>query len=484
MNNDVFPVYIGYDTREDIAYRVCEYSIYKNSPSADVKSLKQSQLKRDGLYTRGIDPLSSTEFTFTRFMVPILTNYQGWALFCDCDIVWDCDIAELFKLADPTKAVMVVKHDHKPTSTTKMDGKEQTQYPRKNWSSVILWNCEHPSNQKLTIEDVNTKDGAYLHRFQWLHDHEIGELPAKYNFLVGWNKEAEVGPPKAYHWTEGGPWFDKYKDCEYKDIWYKYLIEYAQELSLSNTLTHTPITWVTSLSREYYNYIANLTLPSWENLPGDIVFVWDDKPVDLKMGKNVSFFKEVVSSDDPWLAEGMGGTKADRFWKKSRTQIWAARTFKGLVIWLDADVMVTKPLTKSKAIELLHPRTEVWGTLNCGSDHPSKDYIDTGVVAFNSRHPDFQAFIRDYSTMWYDGRIFKVPQPYDHYAVTELSKTWNLTTYVPHYSTWVHIPADPINRVAMEKSYLKDIFVHYLGIDNKNLLNTTNGNPGKEKRQK
>jgi len=110
MNNDFFPVYIGYDSREDIAYRVCEYSIYKNSATAEVKSLNQSKLRRDGLYSRDIDQLGSTEFTFTRFLVPTLSNFQGWALFCDCDFVWDGDIQEVFEQADPRFAVMVVKH--------------------------------------------------------------------------------------------------------------------------------------------------------------------------------------------------------------------------------------------------------------------------------------------------------------------------------------------------------------------------------------
>jgi lipopolysaccharide biosynthesis glycosyltransferase len=483
MNHDVLPVFVGYDSREDIAYKVCEFSIYKNTPAAEVKPLKQETLRREGLYTRGPDPLSSTEFTFTRFLVPHIMNYQGWALFCDCDFIWDGDIEEIFNQADDKYAVMVVKHDHNPSNTVKMDGATQTQYPRKNWSSMVLWNCEHPSNKKLTLDEVNVQTGQYLHRFSWLSDDEIGKLHPRYNFLIGWNTEQEFGKPFAYHWTEGGPWFDQYKNCEYRDLWFQYLIDYAQEIGLNHKQENTAITWVTSLSRDYYNEVAGLTLPSWENLPGDVVFVWDDKPIDMGFGKIAKFW-DIVPPNDPWMEEGMGGTKADRFWKKSRVQIWAARKLRGLVIWLDADVMVTKKLSKSRAIELLHPRNNVWGTLNCGDDHPSKDYIDTGVVAFNSKHPDFERFIRDYSLMWYDGRIYKVPQPYDHYAVTELKKTWSMRTYVPHYSNWQTIPQEAINRVAMENSTLKDYFVHYLGIDRKNLLNQVNGRAPKEKKKK
>jgi hypothetical protein len=484
MNYDMLPIFIGYDAREDIAYKVCEYSIYKHTPEAEVKPLKQDALRRDGMYTRPADPLSTTEFTFTRFLVPAIMNYNGWALFCDCDFVWTDDIRELFNQVNDNYAVMVVKHEHKPTNTVKMDGAQQTQYPRKNWSSMIMWNCGHPSNAGLTPEKVNSESGQYLHRFEWLKDDEIGELNIKYNFLVGWNNEKQHGKPVAYHWTEGGPWFEKYHDCEYKDVWYKYLMEFAQELALNNNQSHTAITWVTSLSRAYYDEIANLTMSTWGDLPGDLVIVWDDKPVDLGFGKIASFWKDVVSEADPWMNEGMGGTKADRFWKKSRVQIWAARRFKGLVIWIDADIMVTKRITKSKAIEMLHPRENVWGTLNCGDDFLGKDFIDTGLVGFNTRHENFEEFIRDYSLVWYDGRIYQLPQPYDHYAVTSMRHKWKMKSYVPHFNTWPSIPSDIINRFAMENSYVKEYFTHYLGIDKKNLLNEQAGNTDKVKKKK
>lgn len=484
MDYDYLPIYVGYDAREDIAYKVCEYSIYKHTPEGEVKPLKQDALRREGLYTRAPDPLSSTEFTFTRFLVPALQDYKGWALFCDCDFVWDGDIREIFSKLDPKYAVMVVKHEHKPNSTVKMDGCQQTQYPRKNWSSMILWNCEHPANALLTPDLVNSQTGQFLHRFEWLDDSLIGSLDTKYNFLVGWNKESESGKPFAYHWTEGGPWFPDYRDCEYKDVWWQYLLDYTKELSLNNTQTFAPITWVTSLSRQYYDEVANLTMASWGDLPGDLVIVWDDKPIELGFGKTFKFWGDVVSPDDPWIKEGMGGTKADRFWKKSRVQVWAARKYKGLVIWIDADIMLTKRITRTTAIEQLHPREEVWGTLNCGDDYHGKDYIDTGIVSFNTKHENFEEFIRDYSLMWYDGRIFNVPQPYDHYAVTLLKNKWKLKTFVPHYSTWKSMPSDIINRFAMENSYIKEYFTHYLGIDKKNMLNEANGRPVKEKKKK
>jgi hypothetical protein len=477
MSNDIRKVFVGYDSREDIAYKVCEYSIYKHSPGAEVIPLKQADLRRDGLYGRPEDPLSSTEFTFTRFLVPYLSNYSGWALFCDCDFVWDGSIEEIFEKADPKYAVMVVQHDHKPNNTTKMDGKQQTQYPRKNWSSMILWNCEHPSNQQLNPELINKTTGQFLHRFEWLSDHEIGKLDFRYNFLVGWNDPNSV-KPVAYHWTEGGPWFPEYVNCPFNNVWIKYLLEYADEIGKDHVMQRTPITWVTSLSRSYYDEVAQHTMPSWSNLPGDIVVVWDDKPLDIGIGKIFNFWKDVASPEDPWLKEGMGGTKADRFWKKSRVQVWATRKFKGLVVWIDADIQITQPLSRSKAIEMLHPGDKIWGTLDCGEDHPQVyDHIDTGIVSFNTKHNSFQDFIREYSLMWYNGQIYQCRQPYDHYAVTLLSKRWPVKTFVPNWKTWKNIQNDFPNRFNMENSFLSEYMTHHLGIENKEILS-------KEKKKK
>lgn len=487
MSDGFLPVFVGYDYREDIAYKVCEYSIYKNTPNAEVKPLKQDQLRREGFYNREVDPLSSTEFTFTRFLVPHIMNLQGWALFCDCDFVWDGDIQRIFDQADPRYAVMVVKHNYNPTNTTKMDGKPQSQYPRKNWSSMILWNCEHPSNAKLTLEGINTQSGSYLHRFSWLDNSEIGELNCQYNFLVGHNRieQCENGKPVGYHWTEGGPWFPQYMDCEYKNIWYQYLIEYSNELSRNNVTAYSPITWVTSLSREYWEYCAKYTMPTWSRLPGDVVVVWDDKPIDFPIGRAYNFWKDVASLEDPWIKEGMGGTKADRFWKKSRVQVWAARKFKGIVIWIDADIAVTNSISRPRALELLHPGKNVWGTLDCGSDHPQKyDHIDTGIVSFNSRHQEFDKFIKEYSLMWYNGNIFECRQPYDHYAVTMLSKKWPVQTFVPHWSKWAASNEEYPNRFNMQNSYLKDYFEHYLGIEKKDQLKRLNGDELVSKKEK
>jgi lipopolysaccharide biosynthesis glycosyltransferase len=212
-------VFVGYDAREDIAYKVCEYSIKKHRPDAEVIPLIQDDLRSLGLYWREKDAMASTDFSLTRFLVPALMNYQGWAVFCDCDFLWTDDIQKLFDLQDESKAVMVVKHDYTPTEGMKMDGKQQHVYPRKNWSSMILWNCGHPSNKYIVPEAVNAETPQFLHRFQWIRDHYIGEVGKEWNWLVNWYKE---GFPTAIHYTEGGPWFENYKDCEYADVWNMY----------------------------------------------------------------------------------------------------------------------------------------------------------------------------------------------------------------------------------------------------------------------
>lgn len=212
-------VFVGYDTREDIAYQVCKHSILTRQPDADVRPLKQQELRDAGWYNRPIDKLASTEFTFTRFLIPELTNFDGWALFMDCDMILTTDIKELFDQADDKYAVMCVQHDYKVKEQFKMDGQKQTIYPRKNWSSVMLFNCGHKSNRALTQELVNEPEinGAYLHRFSWLKDKEIGELDHTWNYLVGVYDDIEK--PNLIHYTEGGPWFENYRNCEFNELW-------------------------------------------------------------------------------------------------------------------------------------------------------------------------------------------------------------------------------------------------------------------------
>lgn len=233
LGKPIFKIFIGYDPREDIAYEVCKHSILKRSSiPVEIHPIKQSELRQSGLYWRERGKLESTEFSFSRFLTPHLANYHGWAMFVDCDFLYLADIKELVDLVDEKFAVMCVHHDYTPKETTKMDGAVQTVYPRKNWSSMVLYNCGHPKNRVLTPEVVNTQSGAFLHRFQWLEDDEIGEVPFVWNFLVGHNRAVEGDPstaPKAIHYTLGGPWFEAWKDCEFGDLWVKEKEELEKE---------------------------------------------------------------------------------------------------------------------------------------------------------------------------------------------------------------------------------------------------------------
>ena len=146
-------------------------------------------------------------------------GYKGWAIFCDCDFLWLDDISNLFKLKNNKFAIMCCKHEYNPKKKVKMDGRKQLLYPRKNWSSLVLWNCSHPSNQKLNLEMVNSQTGKFLHRFGWLKDKEIGGIGIEWNWLVNWYEEPTDGNPKALHFTEGGPWFEQCKNTEYAEKW-------------------------------------------------------------------------------------------------------------------------------------------------------------------------------------------------------------------------------------------------------------------------
>ena len=225
-------IYIGWDSREDIAYQVAKHSIESlASVPVEIIPLKQHELRANEFYWREIDKLASTEFTFTRFLIPALNEYTGWALFIDCDFVALDDVKKLFDQVDDRYAVMCAQHDYTPKEGVKMDGQQQTVYPRKNWSSMMLINCAHPSNKQVTLDLVNdeSKTGAYFHRFSWLNDNEVGEISHEWNWLVGWYKEPDDGEPKFLHYTEGGPWFSKYHNCEYAHEWYKSKSEYFEK---------------------------------------------------------------------------------------------------------------------------------------------------------------------------------------------------------------------------------------------------------------
>lgn len=221
-------VFIGDDPRERAATTVAAASLMRQATMpVDVTRLQLDRLAAAGLLRRPVDARDgmydilsqarqSTEFAISRFLVPILA-LQGWALFVDADVLFLADVRELMDLADSRFAVQVVKHQHQPAGDLKMVDQPQARYPRKNWSSVVLWNCDHPANRRLTLDDVNHRPGRDLHAFYWLAESEIGTLPARWNWLVG--EQAMPDNPAIAHFTNGGPWLPGWTGAEHDDLW-------------------------------------------------------------------------------------------------------------------------------------------------------------------------------------------------------------------------------------------------------------------------
>jgi hypothetical protein len=221
MENKLLKIFIGYDPVESVAWHTMAHSIFTRS-SRPVSIIPLSLGSLRSIFTRKRDDKQSNEFSYTRFLVPYLCDYKGYAIFFDCDMLLQCDVSSIFEavISNPGKACYVVKHNYEPKNKFKYLGAKQYSYPRKNWSSVIVWNCEHLENLKLSLDYVNTSPGSDLHRFAWLNDDEIGELDVSWNWLVG-----EYDKPQKninnFHWTIGGPYFNEYSNSDFSDYWFE-----------------------------------------------------------------------------------------------------------------------------------------------------------------------------------------------------------------------------------------------------------------------
>ena len=200
-------VFIGYDSKVKIAYHVLAESILKHSSEpVSIHPIYLPNLQK--IHNRKQNVLASTEFSFSRFLVPYLMNYQGWAVFMDSDMIMISDIAELWQLRNKKYALQVCKHEYTPNAEKKFLGNTQTIYTKKNWSSLMLINCSQCKT--LTTDYVNTATGLELHQFKWLKDeHLIGEIPLEWNWLVG--EYPYKDNVKNIHFTEGGPYFKEYE---------------------------------------------------------------------------------------------------------------------------------------------------------------------------------------------------------------------------------------------------------------------------------
>jgi len=214
--NDHIKVVVGFDQRESVAYHTFVQSIIEKS-SVPISFLPLAINTLQDYKETHTD--KSNDFIYSRFLTPYLNRFEGWAIFADGDMICQADIKELWDLRDQSKALLVVKHDYKTKAHQKYLGNINENYPRKNWSSVILWNCSHPTHKILTPDFIAKQTGKYLHRFSWLDDNDIGELPKEWNWLaVEYPKNKNA---KLIHYTLGTPCFKDYQDTDMSDIWHK-----------------------------------------------------------------------------------------------------------------------------------------------------------------------------------------------------------------------------------------------------------------------
>lgn len=210
-------VFIGYEPKEEIAYHVLASSIMRRSSQpVQITPIILNSLTE--IFNRERNPLQSTEFSFSRFLTPYLSGYDGWSIFMDCDMLVLDDIANLWNLRNEQYALMCVHHEHVPKEKLKFLNQTQTKYERKNWSSVMLLN--NARCKALTPEYVETATGLDLHRFRWLKDEEIGVIPGRWNHLVDYDPHLPIEKISNLHFTEGGPYFEQYKNCGYSENWF------------------------------------------------------------------------------------------------------------------------------------------------------------------------------------------------------------------------------------------------------------------------
>ena len=214
MQLEKIPLVVGFDQREAIAYHTfCQSVLEKASLPVQFTPLAENTLA--GYKETHTD--GSNRFIYSRFLTPYLCNFRGWAIFADGDMICQTDIKELWDLRDESKAVQVVQHDYQTKTHTKYMGNKNENYPRKNWSSLILWNCGHPAHRVLTPDFIQKQTGAFLHRFSWLSEEQIGTLPREWNWLA--IEYADNLRAKLVHYTLGTPCLKDYADTAMSDIW-------------------------------------------------------------------------------------------------------------------------------------------------------------------------------------------------------------------------------------------------------------------------
>ena len=226
MSVSINTIYVGYDSRFPLAYEACKRSINKYAPNVFVKPLIKDELQKLGLYQREDENESSTEFTYLRFLIPYLQGYQGHTIYCDSTMMWRSDPREMTKYLNKHMAAAVVQHNISSCpSATKLGNQPQVYYPRKNWASVILFNCSHPECRRLIPKVIKEQTPKWLLEFDWIENPaSLGMIPLEYNYLIGYYSDpmSDSGI-KAVNYTDGGPWDVNYRDLDFVDEWDSYM---------------------------------------------------------------------------------------------------------------------------------------------------------------------------------------------------------------------------------------------------------------------
>ena len=409
-------IFIGFDSSnygQELAYNVCERSIKKYNKTIIIHKLNKKDLEQKNIFRR-IDNTGSTEFTYTRFLSPYLSNYQGWSLFCDSDFLWFCDPEELIKECIKkneinNRAVYCVQHKYTECNAKeKMDGRKQEWYPRKNWSSLMIFNCSHPDIQNLNLENINTQTPKWLHRMEWTT--EVGEIDKKYNYLVGYYNDGDY---KALHYTDGGPWHPGYEKVEYGDLWLNELT-YFEKFKM-NYREKTEVLCVTSFNKKLYLEYAHRFLKTY-SWPFDLlIYSEEDLIINNKNIKTLNIlkcdteFQTFINNNKnrkvkKFLYDGV------RFSYKVFGIVHAGLNFKNYkyLIWIDADIIFKKTIDLINLEKYFIKKDCMMSYLGRINYH-----TESGFIIFDLQHKLTEKYLIEMRRMYLSNDIYKEKEQTD-----------------------------------------------------------------------
>ena len=408
-------IFIGFDSGQQLAFEVCQRSIKKYNKNITIHKLIKKDLEQQNLFNRK-DNTGATEFTYTRFLTPYLSNYEGWSLFCDSDFLWFCDPEELIlqcKNKINQKAVYCVHHQYTECcSKEKMDGQKQEWYPKKNWSSLMIFNNSHPSIKNLSIENINTQTPKWLHRMEWCKEDEIGEVNKKYNYLVGYYKDNNY---KALHFTDGGPWHPSYEKVEFGDLWLKELT-YFERFKM-NYKPKSEVLCVTSFNNKLYKEYAHKFLKTF-NWPFDLlIYSEEDLVFQDKRYKTLNILKcdeEFIDFIKTNKTRKVKDFYYDgvRFSYKVFAVVHAGLNFSNYkyLMWLDADIIFKRKIDFINLEKYFTRNDSMMSYLGRYNYHS-----ECGFLIFNLEHKYIKEYLSEMRRMYLSNDIYKEKEHHDSF---------------------------------------------------------------------